>query len=61
MDKMRKNNKMYCLIYRLRKSGGEIDTRTRTVFYHYQEAEKVQIAGVKRLCDEFGFGRQSSF
>lgn len=53
---------MYCLIYRLRKSGGvKIDTRTRTVFYNHQEAEKAQTLGVKRLCNEFGFGRQSSF
>lgn len=51
---------MYCLIWRLRKSGGVIiDTRTRTVFYDYQSPESIEKAGVKRLCTEFGFGRQA--
>ena len=57
---MKKNNIMYCLIRRLRKSGGVIiDTRTRTVFYDYQSPESIEKTGVKRLCSEFGFGRQA--
>lgn len=36
-----------------------IDTRTRTVFYDYQSPESIEKAGVKRLCTEFGFGRQA--
>lgn len=57
---MKKNNIMYCLIWRLRRSGGvTIDTRTRTVFYDCQSPESIEKAGVKRLCTEFGFGRQA--
>lgn len=57
---MKKNNIMYCLIWRLRRSGGVIiDTRTRTVFYDHQHPESIEKTGVKRLCSEFGFGRQA--
>jgi hypothetical protein len=59
---MKKNNNLHCILYRLRKQGLNIDTKTRTIYYEYnnpdQEA-KMRTAAVKRLCEEFGYGRQA--
>ena len=59
----KRKNAMYCIIYRLRKIGGlKIDTRNRTIFYEYQNEEqeaKMEFKTIKRLCKEFGFGRQA--
>ncbi|WP_108822021.1 hypothetical protein [Dysgonomonas sp. Marseille-P4361] len=56
-----KRNKMHCIIYRLRKSGGvKIDTRNRNIIYKYQQDEdKMQNKQIVRLCKEFGFARQA--
>lgn len=61
--KQENKNKMYCIIYRIRKMGGvNIDTRKRTIFYEYQNDEekaKMDLMPVLRLCKEFGFVRQA--
>lgn len=57
---MKNKNIMYCLIYRLRKQEGiNIDTRTRTIFFNHQYPESMEVTAIKRLCDEYGFGRQA--
>ncbi len=61
---MKNRNKMHCIIYRVRKMGGvNIDTRKRTIFYEYQndeDAAKMDLKPILRLCKEFGFVRQAS-
>lgn len=61
---MRKKNKMHCIIYRIRKMGGvNIDTRKRTIFFEYQnddDASKMDLKPIQRLCKEFGFVRQAT-
>ena len=52
-------NKMYSIIYRLRKYNINIDTPGRTIYY--TDAESIDRKGVRRLCSEFGFVRQSQF
>lgn len=57
-------NKMYCLIYRLRQSGvANINTRQRTIYFVWDDTEQIDSMNrktVERLCNEFGFVRQSS-
>lgn len=58
-------NVMHCIIYRLRSKWGlNIDTRERTIRFQFDDErqnELMNLAPVKRLVDEFGFGKQSTF
>lgn len=59
---MKLDKKAYCLIYRARKKGARINTRTRTMFYAYNVPAELHLvkAGIcGRLCKEFGFVIQS--
>lgn len=53
------DEKMYSIIYRLRKYSINIDTPGRTIYY--TDPEEINRKGVRRLCSEFGFVRQSQF
>ena len=53
------DEKMYSIIYRLRKYSINIDTPGRTIYY--TDPEEINRKGVRRLCNEFGFVRQSQF
>lgn len=53
---------MYCIIYRLRKRQARINTKTRTIFYIYNnetDEKLMRSSPVIRLCLEWGFVRQS--
>lgn len=59
---MKKNNDLHCILFRLRKQGLNIDTKARTIYYEYNNPEqeaKMRTKAVKRLCSEFGYGRQA--
>lgn len=59
---MKLTKKIYCLIYRARKKGARINTRTRTIFYAYNDPTEialVQSGMCVRLSKEFGFVIQS--
>ena len=48
------------LIYRIRKRGqGQIDTRARTIYFHFEKKDTVTTSRHKRLQEEYGFGLQS--
>lgn len=52
-------NKMYSIIYRLRKYSINIDTVAKTIYFI--DPELIDRKGVRRLCNEFGFVCQSTF
>ncbi|MDH6357218.1 hypothetical protein M2135_001088 [Parabacteroides sp. PF5-9] len=59
---MKKNNEHHCILYRLRKQGLRIDTTQKIIYYEYanpEQEKKMKSRSVKRLCNEFGFARQS--
>lgn len=62
---MKNKNKMYCIIYRLRKLGGvKIDTRRKTIFYMWNDEDQqtmMKHRTIERLCIEYGFARQAVF
>lgn len=58
-NKIHPKNKLYCILYRLRKQGLRVSLKEKTIYYNCNTPEIVQTKTIKRLCDMYGFGKQS--